>query len=68
MTTGLLISVDSFMFSYSAVVKNWKKRWFVLDSLDNLSYYKDRDDEKPAGVASGFFPWRLSHPLQGCLT
>jgi hypothetical protein len=30
-------------------VKNWRVRWFVLQG-DELSYFKQKEDEKPAGV------------------
>jgi hypothetical protein len=32
-------------------VKNWKRRWFVLDSHDVLRYYRNPENTKPAGLA-----------------
>eukprot|EP00049_Salpingoeca_infusionum_P020069 m.363460 g.363460 ORF g.363460 m.363460 type:complete len:423 (+) comp22686_c0_seq1:170-1438(+) len=31
-------------------VRNWKKRWFVLDRQDRLKYFKTQSSSKPAGM------------------
>ena len=43
------VVMEGYMFKQGAVVKNWKRRWFILDSHDNLRYYKDEDRTSEAG-------------------
>eukprot|EP00301_Raphidiophrys_heterophryoidea_P016435 c2600_g1_i1.p1 GENE.c2600_g1_i1~~c2600_g1_i1.p1 ORF type:complete len:144 (-),score=5.10 c2600_g1_i1:341-772(-) len=48
MATG---NVDrcGYMTKLGNVVRNWRRRWFVL-SGNTLSYFKNREDTTPAGV------------------
>ena len=41
------------------MVKNWKKRWFVLQG-NSLHYYKDKDVRVNAARASGFLERALT--------
>ncbi len=71
------VVMEGYMFKQGAVVKNWKRRWFVLDSHDNLRYYKDEDRTKEAGARPVFcvllcmdaplckcFVFRLTQPVR----
>jgi len=40
---------DGFLFKLGHVVKNWKKRWFVLKD-GKLFYYRSKEDKEPTGI------------------
>jgi len=44
-----LIIKEGFLTKQGAVVKNWKRRWFVLTE-GNLHYRKKKEDTIPAGI------------------
>ncbi len=41
--------LTGYLVKQGAVVKNWKRRWFVLDSHDQLRYFKKPEDSACAG-------------------
>lgn len=43
------VLLSGYLFKKGHFVKNWKKRWFVLDTSGVLSYYKKKEDKIPVG-------------------